>query len=65
VTRAGIKVAPRALKHAHTLAVRDAPGRRVGRVDQTFSRSARESTDWLSWIECVRARDLGVTNRSG
>src|SRR6185369_10067689 len=65
VTRAGSRVSPRALK---TRTVRPSAIPRAAAsavLIQTSSESARERIGWFPWIECVRARDLGVTRRSG
>src|SRR5207244_10149624 len=65
VTRAGSVVAPRWLKtRTDWPSTIPRAAASVGWI-HTSSRSARERIGWLSWIECVRARDFGVTSRSG
>src|SRR6185436_1436653 len=65
VTRAGSTVAPRSL-NTRTFWPSTMPRAAASAVFiQTSSRSARDRIGWLSWIECVRARDFGVTSLSG
>jgi hypothetical protein len=65
VTRAGSMVAPRWLNtRTRCPSVIPRAAASAGCI-HTSSRSARERIGWLSWIECVRARDLGVDRRSG
>jgi len=65
VTRAGSRVAPRALK-TRTAWPSTIPRAVASAVlIQTSSESTRERIGWLPWIECVRARDFGVTRRRG
>src|SRR5690242_1505512 len=65
VTRAGSSVVPSALK-TRTVWPSAIPRAAASAVlIQTSSESARERIGWLPWIECVRARDLGVTMRRG
>src|SRR4030095_11295660 len=65
VTRAGSRVTPRPLK-TRTISPSATPRAAASAtLIQTSSTSARARTGWLPWIECVRARDLGVTRRRG
>src|SRR5262249_25522367 len=65
VTRAGRMVAPRWLNTRTRWPSRMPRAAASAGCIQTSSLSARERIGWLSWIECVRARDFGVQSRSG
>ena len=65
VTRARVTVAPRPLNtRTRWRSVIPRAAASAGWI-QTSSWSARMRMGWLSWIEWVRARDFGLTSRSG
>src|SRR4029453_15963213 len=65
VTFAGRRVAPRSLKtRTRCPSVMPRAAASAGWIQMSW-RSARARIGWLSWIECVRARDLGDTQCRG
>ena len=65
VTRAGRIVAPRSLKTRTSWPSTMPRAAASSEWIHTSRRSARPRISWLSWIECVRARDLPLQSISG